>query len=126
MAVLVYLMLHIKFQGNQSIGSEEKQRFTVLTIYRHSSHVGHVIPLFKQLYFPLTWRLHIISEEKSFEIVDRRRTTDNRAWLSYKLPHSLRLRRINTTAVHVMRDSLSMITTLYKIKNNFYFKTELT
>ena len=59
--------------------------------------------LFEQLFVPPTpggyiWNLvtigPVVSEEKSFEIVDgrRRRTTDNGAFPSYKLPRSLRLR----------------------------------
>ena len=65
---------------------------------------------FEQLFFPkgpggCIWNLvaisPVVSEEKSFEIVDGRRTTDGRtdgrttddgAFPSYKLPRSLRLR----------------------------------
>ena len=55
---------------------------------------------FEQLFFPkgpggCIWNLvaigPVVSEEKSFEIVDGRRT-DDRACLYYKLPQSLRLR----------------------------------
>ena len=37
------MMLHTKFQGHQSIGSEEEDVFKVFTIYGHGGHVGHVI-----------------------------------------------------------------------------------
>ena len=60
---------------------------------------------FEQLFFPkgpggCIWNLvaigPVVSEEKSFEIVDGRRTTDGQtddgAFPSYKLPRSLRLR----------------------------------
>ena len=55
---------------------------------------------FEQIFFPkgtggCIWNLvaigPVVSEEKSFEIVDGR-TTDNGACLYYKLPRSLRLR----------------------------------
>ena len=55
---------------------------------------------FEQLFFPKVpgdciWNLvaigQVVSEEKSFEIVDGRRTDDG-AFPSYKLPRSLRLR----------------------------------
>ena len=59
---------------------------------------------FEQFFFPkgpggCIWNLvaigPVVSEEKSFEIVDGRRTdgrTDDGAFPSYKLPRSLRLR----------------------------------
>ena len=43
LVVLSYMMLHTKFQGHGSISSEKKKK--VLTIYEHSSHVGHVTQL---------------------------------------------------------------------------------
>ena len=35
-------MLHKKFQGHWSTGSEEVDFIKVFTIYRHGGHIGHV------------------------------------------------------------------------------------
>ena len=35
-------MLHIKFQGNRSMGSGEEDFLRVFTIYGHGRHLGHV------------------------------------------------------------------------------------
>ena len=35
-------MLHVMFRGNRSAGSREEDFQSVLTIYGHSGHVGHV------------------------------------------------------------------------------------
>ena len=77
---------------------------------------------FEQLFVPPTpggyiWNLvtigPVVSEVKSFEIVDgrRRRTTDNGAFPSYKLPRSLWLRwakNVNTWCITYLNlDSLA-------------------
>ena len=38
-------MLHTKFQGHRSIGSEEEYILKVFTIYGHGGHLGHVTQL---------------------------------------------------------------------------------
>ena len=111
LVVLTYTMLHIKFQGHRSIGSGEED------FLRFLPYMGMVAILvmwpepFEQLFVPpipggYIWNLvtigTVVSEEKSFEIVDgrrrttdddgRRTTTDDGACLYYKLPRSLRLR----------------------------------
>ena len=40
--VLIYTMLHTKFQGHMSIGLGEEDFFKVFTIYGCGCHVGHV------------------------------------------------------------------------------------
>ena len=46
------LILHTKFQGNQSVGSGEEGFFNDSTIYRHVSHICHVTKLiFINFYF---------------------------------------------------------------------------
>ena len=42
LVVLVYTMLHTKFQGRQSTGSGEEDCLRVFTIYGHGGHLGHV------------------------------------------------------------------------------------
>ena len=79
-------MLHTKFQGYRSIGSGEEDFLGFLP------YMGMVAMLvmwpkpFEQLFFPkgpggCIWNLvpigPVVSEEKSFEIVDGRRTTDD-------------------------------------------------
>ena len=81
---LPYTMLHTKFQGHRSIGSGEED------ILRFLPYMGMAAMLvmwprpFEQLFFPkgpggCIWNLveigPVVSEEKSFEIVDGRRTT---------------------------------------------------
>ena len=52
-------MLHAKFCGNQTIGSE-KDFLRVCTIYGHGSHLGHVTQLSRTNFsFPYPRRLHI-------------------------------------------------------------------
>ena len=83
---LPYTMLHTKFQGHRSIGSGEED------FLRFLPYMGMVAMLvmwprpFEQLFFPkgpggCIWNLvaigPVVSEEKSFEIVDGRRTTDD-------------------------------------------------
>ena len=90
LVVLLYTMLHTKFQGHWSIGSGEEGFLRFLPYMLFPKGLGGCI-----------WNLvaigPVVSEEKSFEIVDGRRTdgrrmTDNGACLYYKLPRSLRLR----------------------------------
>ena len=84
---LPYTMLHTKFQGHGSIGSGEED------FLRFLPYVGMAAMLvmwprpFEQLFFPKgpggwIWNLvaigPVVSEEKSFEIVDGRRTTYDR------------------------------------------------
>ena len=45
-------MLHIKFQGHQSIASGEEDFFKVFTIYGHGSHVSHVAQLICIYFYP--------------------------------------------------------------------------
>ena len=104
-------MLHTKFQGHRSSGSGEEDFLRFLP-YMGMAAMLVMWPIpFEQLFFPngpggCIWNLvaigPVVSEEKSFEIVDGRRTTDDGrtdrrttddgAFPSYKLPRSLRLR----------------------------------
>ena len=99
-------MLHTKFQGHWSIGSGEEDFLRFLPYMGMAAMLVMWPRSFEQLFFPKSpggciWNLVAIgpavSEEKSFEIVDGRRTdgrrtTHNGACLYYKLPRSLRLR----------------------------------
>ena len=80
---LPYTMLHTKFQGHRSIGSGED--FLRFLPYMGMAAMWPI--LFEQLFFPkgpggCIWNLvaigPVVSEEKLFEIVDGRRTTDGR------------------------------------------------
>ena len=102
LVVLAWTMLHTKFQGHRSIGSEEED------FLRFLPYIGMAAILvkwpwpFEQFCVPLTpggyiWNLvtigPVVSEDELFEIVDwHRRRTDNRAFPSYNLPRSLPLR----------------------------------
>ena len=106
LVVLPYTMLHTKFQGHWSIGSGEEDFLRFLPYMGMAAMLVMWPRSFEQLFFPkgpggCIWNLvaisPVVSEEKSFEIVDGRRTdgrrtTDNGACLYYKLPRSLRLR----------------------------------
>ena len=89
-------MLHTKFQGHWSTGPGEEDFLRFSTIYGHGGHVGHVtqtiflkaLEAVNKIWFAIG---PIVSEEKSFEIVDGR-TTDDGACQYYKLPRSFRLR----------------------------------
>ena len=79
-------MLHTKFHGNRPVGSGEEDFFKVFTIYRQGGHLGHVTwTIYTNFRSPFPRRLHInlaligqaVSEEKMFEIVDGRTTTDD-------------------------------------------------
>ena len=134
-------MLHTKFQGHRSIGSGED-------FLRFLPYMGMAAMLvmwprpFEQLFFPkgpggCIWNLvaigPVVSEEKSFEIVDGRRTTcdgrttDNGACLYYKLPRSLRLRwakkrisfKESTTKLSDKQKSLSYLDYLQAVQS-FY------
>ena len=87
LVVLPYLMLHTKFQGHSSTGSGEED------FLRFLPYMGMVAMMvmwprpFEQFFFPkgpggCIWNLvaigPVVSKEKSFEIVDGRRTTDRR------------------------------------------------
>ena len=108
---LPYTMLHTKFQGHRSIGSGEEDFLRFLPYMGMAAMLVMWPGPFEQLFFPkgpggCIWNLvaigPVVSEEKSFEIVDGRRTTDDGrtdgrttddgACLYYKLPRSLRLR----------------------------------
>ena len=52
---LLYPLLHIKCQGNQSTGSRE-EICKVFTVNRHGSHVGHVTWTIWTNFFPLSPR----------------------------------------------------------------------
>ena len=99
MVVLPYTMLHTKCQGHWSIGSGEEDFLRFLPYMGMAAMLVMWPRPFEQLFFPkgrggCIWNLvaigPVVSEEKSFEIVDGR-TTDNGACLYYKLPRSLRL-----------------------------------
>ena len=100
------MMLHTKFHGHWSIGSGEEDFLRFLPYMGMAAMLVMWPRSFEQFFFPKVpggciWNLvairPVVSEEKSFEIVDGRRTddgrtTDNGACLYYKLPRSLRLR----------------------------------
>ena len=103
LVVLTYTMLHTKFQGHRLIGSREEDFLRFLPYMGMAAILVMWPELFEQLFVPpipggYIWNLvtigPVVSEEKSFEIVDgrRRTTTDDGACLYYKLPRSLRLR----------------------------------
>ena len=80
LVVLPYTMLHIKFQGHWSIGSGEEDFLMFLPYMGMAAMWPRP---FEQLFFPkgpggYIWNLvaigPVVSEEKSFEIVDGRRT----------------------------------------------------
>ena len=93
-------MLHTKFQGFQSIGSGEEDFLRFLPYVGMAAILVMWSRPFEYFFFPkgpggCIWNLvtigPVVSEDKSFEIVDGR-TTDDGACLYYKLPWSLRLR----------------------------------
>ena len=103
LVVLTYTMLHTKFQGHRSIGSGEEDFLRFLPYMGMAAILVMWPEPFEQLFVPpipggYIWNLVtiglVVSEEKSFEIVDgrRRTTTDDGACLYYKLPRGLRLR----------------------------------
>ena len=103
LVLLTYTMLHTKFQGHRSIGSGEEDFLRFLPYMGMAAMLVMWPGPFEQLFVPLIpggyiWNLvtigPVVSEEKSFEIVDgrQRKTDDDGACLYYKLPWSLRLR----------------------------------
>ena len=97
---LPYTMLHTKFHGHWSIGSGEEDFLRFLPYMGMAAMLVMWPRPFEQLFFPkgpwgCIWNLlaisPVVSEEKSFEIVDGRQTDDG-ACLYYKVPWSLRLR----------------------------------
>ena len=87
LVVLTYTMLHTKFQGHRSIGSGEEDFLRFLPYMGMAAILVMWPEPFEQLFVPLIpggyiWNLvtigPVVSEEKSFEIVDgwRRRTTE--------------------------------------------------
>ena len=93
------------FQGQWSIGSREEDFLRFLPYMGMAAKLVMWPRHFEQFFFPkgpggCIWNLvaigPVVSEEKSFEIVDGRtddwRRTDDGACLYYKLPRSLRLR----------------------------------
>ena len=118
---LPYTMLHTKFQGHRSIGSGEEDFLRFLPYMGMAAMLVMWPRLFEQLFFPkgpggCIWNLvaigPVVSEEKSFEIVDGRRTTyDGRTdgrrttepGLYYKLPRSLRLRWAKKATIYTLQ-----------------------
>ena len=86
LVVLTYTMLHTKFQGHQSIGSGEEDFLRFLPYMGMAAILVMWPEPFEQVFVPpipggYIWNLvtigPVVSEEKSFEIVDgRRRTTE--------------------------------------------------
>ena len=84
LVVLTYTMLHTKFQGHRSIGSGEEDFLRFLPYMGMAAILVMWPEPFEQLLVPpipggYIWNLvtigPVVSEEKSFEIVDGRRTT---------------------------------------------------
>ena len=84
LVVLTYTMLHTKFQGHRSIGSGEEDFLRFLPYMGMAAILVMWPEPFEQLFVPpipggYIWNLvtigPVVSEEKSFEIVDGRRTT---------------------------------------------------
>ena len=85
LVVLTYTMLYTKFQGHRSIGSGEEDFLRFLPYMGMAAILVMWPEPFEQLFVPpipggYIWNLvtigPVVSEEKSFEIVDgRRRTT---------------------------------------------------
>ena len=90
LVVLTYTMLHTKFQGPRSIASGEEDFLRFLPYMGMAAILVMWPKPFEQLFVPLIpggyiWNLFtigpVVSEEKSFEIVDgRRRTTTEPAY----------------------------------------------
>ena len=87
LVVLPYTMLHTKFQGHWSIGSGEEDFLRFLPYMGMAAMLVMWSRSFEQLFFPkgpggCIWNLvaigPVVSEEKSFVIVDGRRTDDGR------------------------------------------------
>ena len=87
LVVLPYTMLHTKFQGHWSIGSGEEDFLRFLPYMGMAAMLVMWPRSFEQLFFPkgpggCIWNLvaigPVVSEEKSFEIVDGRRTDGRR------------------------------------------------
>ena len=87
LVVLPYTMLHTKFQGHGSIGSGEEDFLRFLPYMGMAAMLVMWPRSFEQLFFPkgpggCIWNLvairPVVSEEKSFEIVDGRTTDDGR------------------------------------------------
>ena len=87
-------MLHTKFQGHRSFVSEEDFPRFLPHMHGCGSQDRHVTQYFEQFFVPASLKAVyeiwlqlayiVVSEEKSFEIVDGPQR-DNRACLSYKL-----------------------------------------
>ena len=93
-------MLPAKYQPNPPGGSGEEDFWRVFTIFGHGGHLEFRIKTILAIFlFPqclnAKWNLvtfgPVVSEEKSFESVDGRRTEDG-GFPYYKLPRSQRLR----------------------------------
>ena len=117
-------MLHIKFRGNRPAGSGEKDFLRVFSIYGRGGHLGHVTQMPRTIFVPptqggSTYNLALIgqavSEEKTFDIVDRRtdgRRTDAGPWVSYRLtiePNRLRLAKNENRCTNHTDSSQSML-----------------
>ena len=87
LVVLPYTMLHTKFRGHWPTGSGEEDFLRFLPYMGMAAMLVMWPRQFEQLFFPkgpggCIWNLvatgPVVSEEKSFEIVDGRRTDDGR------------------------------------------------
>ena len=87
LVVLLYTMLHTKFQGHWSIGSGEEDFLRFLPYMGMAAMLVMWPRSFEQLFFPkgpggCIWNLVaiglVVSEKKSFETVDGRRTDGRR------------------------------------------------
>ena len=122
LVVLSYTMLRTKFQGHWSIGSGEEDFLRFLPYMGMAAMLVKWPRPFKQFFSPkgpggCIWNLvaigPVVSEEKSFEIVDGWRTDDG-ASQYYKLPRSLRLRWANKRA---MRPWIAHLSIQAKVKH---------
>ena len=121
-------MLHTKFQGHWSISSGEEDFLRFLPYMGMAAMLFMWSRPFEQLLFPkgpgvCIWNLvaigPVVSEEKSFEIVDGQRTdegwpTDDGPCLYYKLPRSLWLRwaKNQSSKTSVKYDHLQVMETI--------------
>ena len=85
-------MLHAKIQDHRTSRVGEKDFLKVFTIYGHGGHLCYVTwtiyinfcsPFPRRLHIKLALISQVVSEEKTFEIVD----AAAKPWVSYKLTH---------------------------------------
>ena len=131
LVVLPYTMLHTKFQGHWSTGSGEEDFLRFLPYMGMAAMLVMWPRPFEQFFFPkgpggCIWNLvaigPVVSEEKSFEIVDGW-TTDgwmhDGACLYYKLPRSLRLRWAKKKSCDIYLVAILDSPFLYFMKGTF-------